>query len=400
MSIFSQRINLLKLKASYRQYLLITAGPFFVLGALIAFLSKWSVAYSVISLLVMASLPLIWKYQIKGALMSLLVTLATFFSVVTLQEDTLKFSWLLLWCLSNCISMLLAGFCSKYFHDKQELAKEEEEKAALELKRSFESKESKLKSELLHVEDEKTHLEESVKKKETEIHSFKKLMMASKEEGDKYYMQAEHLSSEIKELQKTVGLIESQRVKLEHLEMKNRSLQKKLNDERVNHYQKKLIVEELQKKETKPKLDLPSPEVLTKIETLKQERKELVNRYEESVQSYETFKEKLKELVLHHAFDQESSDLYPKYKESFLSSAKVLHQMRNEIFKIEGQIIELKGASKALAKDASLKGYLMIADQECLRLEKENSLFFELLMESIALINETKPLSESHSHSQ
>ena len=90
--------------------------------------------------------------------------------------------------------------------------------------------------------------------------------------------------------------------------------------------------------------------------------------------------------------------MYEELKESFTNLAKELQAMRSDIFKLEGQLAEMKAV---LNSDSPTNGYLVIADQECLRLEEENALFLELFVNTLSLLEEkkaSKVLSESHSH--
>ena len=404
MSILSQVFNTPSNKSKFRQYLFVTLGPFFVLGALIAFLSKWSLSYSMLSLLVVASLPAIWKYKIKGALFSSLFVLATFFGISIFSESSMSFSWLLFLCLSFCVSLVLAGICSKHYHEIERSLEEEREKRAFELKEGYESKEKRLKTELLHIEDEKLLLEESIKKCEAKISSFKDLVIASKEESDKYFMQSEHLSKRMLEMQKETALIEQQKIALQHIGMKNKGLQKRLNEERVHHFQKNLLFENLLKKEGTTVPKAVSEEVSSEeLEMLKEERKKLIELYETAFRNYQALKEKLQNYFTMDRLSSFSEDaayekMYEELKETFTSRAKELQAMRSDIFKLEGQLIEMRAS---LNSDSSMNGYLVIADQECLRLEEENALFLDLFVNTLSLLEEKKAstaLSESHSH--
>jgi hypothetical protein len=74
---------------------------------------------------------------------------------------------------------------------------------------------------------------------------------------------------------------------------------------------------------------------------------------------------------------------YDQLKEAFEVKARELQNSRIEIFKIEGAILQVKKVLKTISQDAEFSpgSYLAIADQECLRLEEENSMLLELIMQ-------------------
>lgn len=403
-----------ELQSSYKRYMWMTLGPILMMMTLVMFLSKHSLPLALLSIMTCLSLPFIWKFQLKAALYSIGALFGSFLLIYAFHESSYQLLWVLFWCLALSSSLVVAALCAKEYHIEETLLKESEEKQFIQIETGYQATQKHLEEQLDQYQKETKDLEKSVQYYEKEISSFKQLMIACKEEADKYYMQCEHLNEETLQLQRKIGTFEEEVFKYRQLAVKNKELLKKLNEARVEGYQQKILAMYSSSNSIKSSNSVSAYEQEQgerELEELERERVELKKLYQQHFREYQALSDKLQtfftldELSYYRTSHDGFEKTYQELREVFQEKGSKLQQMRMEIFKIEGSILQVKKALKVPAEEGTSPGsYLAVADQECLRLEEENALLLRLLSQTLPLLEKKEEVSsfteslESHIH--
>lgn len=400
--------------SSYKRYIWMTLGPILMMMTVGMFLSKHSMPLALLSMMTCLSLPFIWKFQLKAALYSIGALFVSFLLIYSFHSSTYLLLWVFFWCLALSASLVVSALCAKEYHIEQGFLKEKEEKQFLQIETGYQATQRHLEEQLDHYINQTKSLEKSVEHYEQEIVSFKKLMIACKEEADKYFMQSELLNEESLHLQRRIGGFEEEAFKHQELEIKNKELLKKLNEARVEAYQQQILamsVSPLLPIAEESLTAYEQEELSRELEELEKERIELKKLYQQHFRDYQALSDKLQtfftldELSYYKSSDDAFEKTYQDMRELFQEKGSILQEMRMEIFKMEGSVLQVKKALKISAEEGTSPGsYLAVADQECLRLEEENSLLLQLLSQTLPLLEKKKEVSsfkeplESHSH--
>ena len=401
--------------SSYKRYIWMTLGPILMMMTVVMFLSKHSLPLALLSMVTCFSLHFIWKFQLKAALYSIGVLFASFLLVYTFHESSYLLLWVFFWCLALSASLVVTALCAKEYHIEQSLLKEKEEKQFLQIETGYQATQKHLEQQLDHYEYQTSSLEKSVEHYKKDIISFNQLMIACKEEADKYFMQCEHLSEESLLLQRKIGGFEEEAFKHQLLEIKNKELLKQLNEARVEAYQQKVLAmsvvlpQSIQEETTVAAYEQEA--YARELEELENERVELKKLYQQHFRDYQALSDKLQtfftldELSYYRTSNDAFEKTYQELREGFQENGSILQEMRMEIFKMEGAILQVKKVLKIPVEEGSSPGsYLAVADQECLRLEEENALLLRLLSQTLPLLEKraesqiVKQPLESHSH--
>jgi len=386
-----------------KDYIKITLGPMCLMLALVAFLSQHSSPMALLGCIAVFSLPVIWRLQLKGSLYIAGLLLSSFAMLYAFHESSYYILWVFFWCLALVAALVLTALCSQQYHSDH-LSQEKVRQEHL----AKTSEEHRQKEQLLLQEKEETagraqELEEKLLKKEEHLASLKQLAIAAKEEADKYFMQCEHLNQEILTLCRQAGALEEMSCKYEQLEESHKNLLKQLNTTRVNSYQYELLAFAPQEKLI---AEPEQEDVDREVEQLERERASVKSSYEKHLRDYQAIVDKLQtlltldELAYYTGRERSFEESYKDLKAMFQEKGKVLQELRVEIFKIEGSILQLKQTRKNVGHFPG--SYLTIADQECLRLEEENAILLEIISSALPLLEKkierpTEPL-KSHSH--
>lgn len=168
---------------------------------------------------------------------------------------------------------------------------------------------------------------------------------------------------------------------MEYYKETNKQLLRKLNNTRVDALQQKLLAADYQAqlKSKKEELTAHSQDVLSEeLSNLTKERAEMKASYQQSLREYQALSQKIEDF---YSIDSTYSD-GSRYQiaSAFEEKGKLLQEMRLDILKVEETILHLKKELKITESEGLTPGsYLAIADQECLRLEEENTLLLKLL---------------------
>jgi hypothetical protein len=373
----------------------VTLGPILVMLALVMFISKYSTPLALFGIFAAVSMPAVWKYQLKGALYAAVILLLSFVMIYSLHESSYSIVWILVWCAALCTGLSITALCSQEYYRAKLLFQEEQHKRTTQLEQGYHATQKHLEEELHRRLGHVSSLEQDLAQRDHEIYSLKQLVIASKEEADKYFMQCEHLNDEVLKLHKTASRVEEINYLKREIEEKNKILLKQLNEARVERYQYQLLAAEpLQEKpvENEQEHTLNHHKELTELE---KERATVKKSYEEHLRDYQALSDKLQtffaldELAYYTHRDLSWGNSYTDLKRAFQEKSKLLQELRVEIFKIEGTIVQLKKELKiSVEEEFSPGSYLAVADQECLRLEEENAILLQLLSQTLPLLEQ------------
>ena len=380
-------------KSSKNFWLLL--GPLSLLLTFLLLHCRSSLSLSLLSMTSVVGYYLCWKFSFKGLFLSLAFMASALLGLFLSTPASLGL-WQMFWALSLCITLSLIAFSSDEY-EKAKLREDENFQKKLSDVDSLHKKELESFSDLcdMHL-GENNELKTKLELLSEKIHSYKQLAVASKEESDKYFSESEQLSEKVQSLQieisKSRELAFDEKIR-ERLVKKQR---KQLNDVRVQNYQNKLLIDDYRKKElnhsqnvTTPSSSFNHDESLEKLSMLEVEREDLKVSYLEKMRSYEAIKEKFKTFFTMDemlAFQDPESSFENKYNElklQFEELGQHLSELRFDIFKVEGQILQIKNSMPKGEEEGSFQSYLTIADQECLRLEKENQVLIDLLSQNL-----------------
>ncbi|MEI8301512.1 MAG: hypothetical protein WCG10_07905 [Chlamydiota bacterium] len=353
------------------------------------FLSKYCWPMALLAIIACVSLPLVWKLKLKGACYSICLILIAFLWMYSFSQITYSMFWIFCFCLSLGSSLFVAALCFKESQIEDQECKEQEEKKWIELQESYTVKQSLLEKEIKQVVDQSNLLQQKVIHYEKDQVVFEKLMGACQEEADKYFIRGELLSTNLIEMQAQLAKFEENVFYEKQYEKKNTELLNKLNEARVECYQYKMMATQKPAEVIAPQGTLTAYEqeqYEKKLETLESERFELQRIYQEHFRDHQALSHKMQTVCSLSYLSQGQEDLdatYDQLKGAFEIKARELQHSRIEIFKIEGAILQVKKVLKVVSQDAEFSpgSYLAIADQECLRLEEENSMLLELVMQ-------------------
>lgn len=382
----------------------ILLGPLSLLLGFLLLHCKTSLSLSLLSSISVIGYFLCWKFSFKGFFTSLLFMGIAALSLSSISSVSLGF-WQLFWALSLCLTLLLITLSS----DEYVKAKVQEEKLFEEkIDEIHTSHKSELENFSKLCDSQSTENKQLTQKIEAlgdKIHTYNQFALAHKEESDKYFSEIEYLTEKIQLLQKQLAEAEEKSLedKLQgDLVKKQRKL---LNDIRVQNYQYRLLVEQQNKsgleKTTQKSSNSSSFETAQKqekIHLLEKDKEQLRQSYLEKMRSYEAIKEKFKtfftmdEMLAFQDSDNSFQSKYEELKTSFQDLGQILTELRFDMFKIEGDILELKKQLPEATEEEVYQSYLSIADQECLRLEKENQVLTELLSENLIFSNKKRSM--------
>lgn len=397
-----------------RDEMKITLGPLLLMLALVMFLSKYSLPMAVLGAMAAGSVPLVWRFQLKAAIGTVALLLLSFLTVYTFYESSYLVLWIFFWCLTLAAGLVVTALCAREYYAEKRHAQLQEQEQRLQLEKRYQKTEQQMQTEIEGYVQQADTLERTLKQKEHEVDSFKRLVMASKEEADKYFMQCEHLSQEVSKLYEQVSAKEALAFENRQLEERSQDLLKQLNELRVLSYQYEMLA-------FASKVEMPAAkEQLEKIRNeqhrqellhLEEERNVAKKCYEEHLREYQALADKLQtfftldEIAYYTQRESSLENAYAEFKIAFEAKGKMLQEVRMDIFKIEGAIVQLKKHFDIpIEESISPDSYLAVADQECLRLEEENAILLQLMSQTLPLLEQrldryktTEPL-ESHNH--
>lgn len=355
------------------------AGPFVLLLNLCALIAYFSIPSLLFSFAAALGYGFSWKYQIKGAIYSF--GLLGFSCAFLFFIDSLPLSL-------TMTTLIFISFSSAYFligitSDSLTSLKEQEGKSLEEkivaLQTSYETNLKYLQTQL---EDQLEHgksLDKALKIQDKELLSLRQLIKMSHLEAEKYKQEVVEYQTRVETYHQSLVSYEQQEEHLSLVEQRAKQLVKHLNQERVEAFQQKLLLEECQKQVKsfeKPSCfgHVNSCEELT---SLQQERARTKQCYHEQLRIYQSCAGYLESLL--EQKDQGSKEAFVDLE----NQAKLLQDLRLDILKIEESILHLKKELKLSSEEGLSPGsYLAVADQECTRLEEENALLLKLLAHS------------------
>jgi len=392
-----QELSQLWSKSQERRISWVWLGPLFLMLALNVFVAKYSWPMASLGFLACLSFPFVWKWPGRGVFYSGgLAALATLW-IYVFSSSSYTLSWMLVWGLTLAASLLVASLCGKeaYAQEEQELL--ERENKWNELQELHTREQGRLTKELEYAGTQLQLLKQKNTKQEEDLAAFEKLITACQEEADKYFARGECLSIELAELQNCLARHEEEAFRERLYAKKNKELLKKLNEARVERYQYKLLAEQGQgEKPPSEEMSAYAQEQLQqKLQQLEGERASLQKAYQGYFREYKGLSQKIQMFFsLGTELTEEVEASYHTLRESFEEKGRQLQQMRIEIFKIEGHILQVKKELKLAPHDAEASpgSYLAIADQECLRLEEENTLLLQLLSQQMPLLSKKADL--------
>lgn len=395
-------------KEIMKEHIKMTLGPMLLLMALVTFLSKYSFPMALLGVIAAVSMPVVWRFQLKGALYGAGSILVAFATIYALHEPPYVVFWIFVWCLTLVAALIVMALCSQEYHTDQLVHQQEYQQKLDSLQKEHQSKHHLLSLEKEEVSRRASSLEETLRKKEEHLASLKQLVIAAKEEADKYFMQCEHLNQEVLTLHRQLGFMEELSLRHATLETSHKTLLNELNTLRVNSYQYELLAFS-KKIEQVAEAPLEQEDVLQQLEQLERERAMVKKSYEMHLRDYQAIVDKLQtlctldELAYYTHRELSFEESYKDLKALFQEKGKTLQELRVEIFKTEGAMLQLKKTLKSPIDETSPGSYLMVADQECLRLEEENSILLELISHALPLLEKrversSKESLESHSH--
>ncbi len=388
-------------KTSKEFWLVVTPCSLLLLSLML--LLKESSSFFQICLLSTASAYLSWKFSLKGFLIAGVVSVAAFSFILVSSSESIGL-WHWMWMLSLELSLFVTSLASSEYLEAQgrERKKIEEEFARLE--KEHRQALDVLERELEVFQEEKAQVLENQAELEKNLKSYKSLSIACKEESDKYFSECENLKEEIVCFKDQIAAFEISSLE-ESMSIKKLQKQKKvLNELRVQNFQNRLILDDYRKKEIQydscsqsQTSHAGSEEVKIEIEKLQRDRESLKSLYEDKLRDFEATSEKFKTFFTMNemlefkdpngSFELTYSELNNKLK----SLGDSLGEMRSEIFKIEGEILEYQKLIDDSSCKEPIQSYLRVADQECLRLENENQVLKKHLNEVIQLESKKPP---------
>jgi uncharacterized lipoprotein YehR (DUF1307 family) len=359
----------------------ILSGPFLLMIGILFYRPQALLMESFLPFVAALGYLFSWKYSVKGAFYSFGLVFFSLIFLWFLEPEQMKWSYQLLAAFTFLSSFFVVGFSSKNFKEHQQEKAQSTEKKLYKMQESYQINQKHLENHIEQVEYKNKNLEKCLKQQEKEMISFRDLLVASKEEGEKYFVQLESQLSEIKILKEKITIEESKEQELDYYKETNKQLLRKLNNTRVDALQQKLLVADYQAqlKTKKEELTAHSQDVLSdELSNLTKERAEMKASYQQSLREYQALSQKIEDF---YSIDSSYSD-GSRYQiaSAFEEKGKLLQEMRLDILKVEETILHLKKELKITESEGLTPGsYLAIADQECLRLEEENTLLLKLL---------------------
>lgn len=358
-------------------------GPFFLmlnLAGLVVFFSLPSLLFSIAAIL---GYGFSWKYQIKGALYSF--GLLGFSSAFLFLIDSLPFSVAMttLFFLSFSSSYFLIGLAAEACFSVEQESVKENEKKLVSLQTSYETNLKYLENQLDDQVEHGKSLDKALKIQDKELLSLRHLIKMSHLESEKYKQESLEYKNLIENYHQTLVSYEQKEEETALIKQRAKQLVNNLNQERVDAYQQKLILEDYQKQVKG--IEKPSFENFEssseELYHLQQERARIKQCYHQQLREYQGCATRLESLYEQAELGVVIED--QKYKEALLcleNQAKLLQDLRLDVLKIEESILHLRKELKLSADDGLTPGnYLAIADQECIRLEEENALLLKLV---------------------
>lgn len=366
-------------------------GPALVVLSMLFLLLKASFFLMLIASFSCGGIILTWKYALKGAVFSI-ATLLSVLLVFRLFFDKELVAFELLGILSFATSLMIMGF-SFIEHKRAEDDISQERDASISLlQRGYEHQ-------LNNLERMNEEIKSELESKNLSIHTLhhkvketEEFKASLKDEYNHYLLQIEKLKNETLELQRQLFEVDAKKIDFLQLEALYQKNLRELNTIRVDYYQQRLLLEHardhgLLKNESERLVEAPDVSSVTDINVLEEERSSLKKYYKQQLRDYKGIQEKLRALFSIDVMDEETTSYlgFPEYyanlKSSFQEMTKHLQETRVEIFKTEGHIIAIQNAQPAVTDQGSTssQNYLAIADQECLRLEEENTMLLDLI---------------------
>lgn len=369
----------------------ILSGPFLLMIGILFYKPQLLLMESFLPFVAALGYLFSWKYNVKGAFYSFGLVFFSLFFLWFLEPEQMKWSYQLLSASTFLSSFFVVGFCSKTFKEQQQEKEQSTEKKLYKMQESYQINQKHLENHIEQVEYKNKNLEKCLKQQEKEMISFRDLLVASKEEGEKYFVQLENQLNEIKILKEKITVEEGKEQELDYYKETNKQLLRKLNNTRVDALQQKLLAADYQAqlKTKKEELTAHSQDVLSEeLSNLIKERAEMKGSYQDNLREYQALSQKIEEF-----YSVDSSYSYESRYEiasAFEEKGKLLQEMRLDILKVEETILHLKKELKITENEGLTPGsYLAIADQECLRLEEENTLLLKLLTQLFPKQRET-----------
>ena len=358
-------------------------GPSFLilnLAALVAFFSLPSLLFSFAAVLGYIAA---WKYQIKGALYSF--GLLGFTCAFLFMMESLPFSsgMTSLFFLSFSSSYFLLGLTSDAYCVLEQESLTEQEKKTSALQATYATNLQYLENQLDDQVEHGKSLDKALKIQDKELLSLKEVIKMSHFEAEKYKQQSYEHQKAIEKYHLALVDYEKQQDKIEQIEARAKSLLNNLNHVRVERFQEKLLLEDCQqhiKALAKPSC-ISSENSHDELHHLQQERYKMKQHYQTKLKQYQDAANQI-EAFYEQAEEGPLTDPSKCFQmlASFENQAKVLQDIRLDILKIEEAILHVRKELKLSDEEGLSPGsYLAVADQECARLEEENSLLLKLL---------------------
>lgn len=359
-------------------------GPFFLMLNLAGLVVCFSLPSLLFSIAAIVGYGFSWKYQIRGALYSF--GLLGFSCAFLFLTESLPFSvaMTILFFLSFSSSYFLIGLTADACFSLEQESVKENEKKMVSLQTSYETNLKYLENQLDEQIDHGKSLDKALKIQDKEILSLRQLIKMSHLESEKYKQESLEYKTLIENYHQTLVSYEEKEEEATLLKQRAKQLVNNLNQERVDAYQQKLILEDYQKQvkgiEKSSFLNFQSSS--EELYHLQQERAKIKQCYHEQLREYQGFARRLESLYEQAELGVLIED--QQYKETLLSlenQAKLLQDLRLDVLKIEESILHLRKELKLSCDDGLTPGsYLAIADQECVRLEEENALLLKLVL--------------------
>lgn len=363
--------------SNFKPFTLFVLGPSFLMMGLSLFLGKASIGLFFLSSIAVIGFILSWIYQFKGMFYSagLLVFSLLFLAFLEIKEFNLFYSFIA--CLSFITSFYLVAVSSMQGKDYEEGVKKEHDDKCSALETTFATNQSFFEKQLDLSQEENKALQKNLKAQEKEMISFRQLMVACQEESEQYCAQADLYKKQAHEAEQIVLGFQHQETQVEDLKNENRELLKKLNDSRVQSYEYEILAhQELREKKEYEKPDQGSFELSDEFIQLVEQRKAYKKMYDERLREYKGLSEKMEIVFSSMIKDSTHQDLVYAFEDL----GRDLQEIRLDILKVEEGILHLKKEWNISEQEGLTPGsYLAVADQECLRLEEENTLLLKLL---------------------
>lgn len=380
----------------------ILLGPIFLLIAYLLLHCKSSFALSVLGFVSLIGYYLSWKFSFRGLALSL-CGMGLSLGLLAIFSPNILGGWQWVWSLCLCITLLLITLSSKEYNQAKYKEDESVEKKISELNHRYKKELDTLLYDCDQFSHENKELKEKLEVLCEKIHSYKQLSVASKEESDKYFSESERLYEEIKNLHIELSKYKEMAIDEKINASIVRKQRKLLNDIRTQNLQYKILLEDFRKnagansKRFSTLSSIDNDQKKSQLKIMEQDREILIQSYVEKIRGYEAIKEKFKTFFhMDEMLDFKDSQgsfvkTYEDLTSHFEAFGQGLHELRCDIFKLEGQILDMKKElTPSHKQEQTVQGYLTIADQECLRLEKENQVLLELLAQNLNYRNKKK----------